>query len=176
MCIRNKVRGNGISEICLKHGRPCWPPRVRGQKCEPVLSRCKWQKFACVFGANADKPVIFSFTNLYKLNLLIENSPNKESSFVYGTYPALINLAWIHQWVKIIPVFFFFLTYEWNLLIRYYLMRHCFSHSHPALEVESFYNASKKKNPASPYFYSILATAHHPVVISQLYPGFWQDY
>lgn len=51
-------------------------------------------------------------------------------------------------------------------------MCHCFSHSHPALEVESFYNASKKKNPASPYFYSILATAHHPVVISQLYPGF----
>lgn len=128
------------------------------------------------FGANADKPVIFLFANLNKLNLLIENSPNKESSFVYGTYPALINLAWIHQWVKIIPVFFFFLTYEWNLLIRYYLMRHCFSHSHPALEVESFYNASKKKNPASPYFYSILATAHHPVVISQLYPGFWQDY
>lgn len=39
------------------------------KKCVPVFSRCKWQKFACVFGANADKPVIFSFANLYKLYL-----------------------------------------------------------------------------------------------------------
>lgn len=80
MCIRNKVRGNGTSEICLKHG-----PALLAATCTRTKSVCPClvgandKNLLAFFGANANKSVIFSFANLCKLNLRIENSPNKES-------------------------------------------------------------------------------------------------